>query len=418
MTIKDHKPRADKALKESEVCVKGLKVNIRQYAIDNGICWTTAKKRLEGKCSRKPRVFKGKGKLDSFKDVIDFKVENWNCSATSIFWLIKDKGFTGSLSLVIKYVKKKKDLIIKAAVLRVESTPGLQGQTDWKESMTLVSRGGESFTINIFLFILSYSKYKYIELTIDRRQETLFNCMVNCFRYLGGVPEEIWFDNMKTVVDYHDINTNRVDFNVKFAQFAKDAQFNPIACRPYRPCTKGIVENLAKIMDRLKAYNMEFDDYDDLGKIVVKLNKQLNEEEVCQATGKTPSDKFLNEEKEYLNQRVNLDQFDYKPPRQVRKVSGESMVNYDGKKYSVPTAYLKQLVEIEATDDDSLHIYYNGEEIRTHKLSNQRFNYNYDDLKEIVAANYKSYSEEQVEEATLRRLKGYDFLLRGGSNND
>ena len=138
MTIKDHKPRADKALKDSEVCVKGLKVNIRQYAIDNGICWTTAKKRLEGKCSRKPRIFKGKGKLDSFKDVIDFKVENWNCSATSIFWLIKDKGFTGSLSLVIKYVKKKKDLIIKAAVLRVESTPGLQGQTDWKESMTLV----------------------------------------------------------------------------------------------------------------------------------------------------------------------------------------------------------------------------------------------------------------------------------------
>lgn len=127
--------------------------------------------------------------------------------------------------------------LLKIATIRVETTPGLQGQVDWKESLTLISRGGDKYTINIFLFILSYSKYKYIELTINRVQSTLFRCMTNCFKTLEGVPEEIWFDNMKTVVDEHDINTNKVKFNAKFSEFAKNMMFTPIACKPLRPCT-------------------------------------------------------------------------------------------------------------------------------------------------------------------------------------
>ena len=58
-----------------------------------------------------------------------------------------------------------------------------------------------------------------------------------------------------------NINTNKVYFNQRFAEFAKDCMFKPLACKPFRPCTKGLVENLAKIMDRLKVYNEEFDTY-------------------------------------------------------------------------------------------------------------------------------------------------------------
>ena len=42
---------------------------------------------------------------------------------------------------------------------------------------------------------------KYIELTIDQTQSTLFRCMTNAFRYFEGITEEILFDNMKTIVD-------------------------------------------------------------------------------------------------------------------------------------------------------------------------------------------------------------------------
>ena len=393
-----------------EVKVKDMKLNISQIARDQGVSWPTAKKIALGQTQRKPRQFKGVSKLEPYKETIDYKLETYQCSAVSLYNLIKDKGYTGSQSLVTKYVKETKEDLLRKATIRVETTPGLQGQVDWKESLTLVSKSGENYTINIFLFILSYSKYKYIELTINRTQKTLFRCMTNCFKELGGVPEEIWFDNMKTVVDEHDINTNKVKFNAKFSEFAKNMMFTPIACKPYRPCTKGLVENVAKIMNRLKAYNEEFEDYDELNKIVKDLNYKLNNNEKSQATGQYPSVLFEEKEKEYLT-KVNLGQFEFED-LPIRKVSTESMINVKNNKYSVPVEYLGEFVQIE-TKDNQLHIYYNDELIRQHKLENEthKFIYNESDLKEIIKSNYPSYSDNQIEAMANQRLKGFDILL-------
>lgn len=394
-----------------EVIVKDMKLNISQIARDQGISWPTAKKIALGETDRKTRIFKGVSKLEPYKETIDYKLETYQCSAVALYNLIKDKGYTGSQSLVTKYVKEKKEDFLKKATIRVETTPGLQGQVDWKESLSLISRHGEKYTVNIFLFILSYSKYKYIELTINRTQPTLFRCMINCFKALGGVPEEIWFDNMKTVVDEHDINTNKVKFNARFYEFSKNMMFTPIACKNFRPCTKGRVENLAKIMDRLKAYNEEFEDFDDLEKIVKDLNYKLNNLEISQATGQYPAVLFEEKEKEYLS-KVNLTQFDYSSSRQVRKVSNESMINVNNNKYSVPVEYLGELVEIQITDNQ-LYIYYNDELIRQHKLENKNYQiiYHKSDVKQIIQSNYPSYSESQIEAMANQRLEGFDILL-------
>ena len=66
--------------------------------------------------------------------------------------------------------------------------------------------------------------------------------MIAAFKYYGGVPHEILFDNMKTVVDHAKSSFAKTVFNDKFEVFAKDMGFTPIACRPYRPQTKGYVK--------------------------------------------------------------------------------------------------------------------------------------------------------------------------------
>ena len=53
----------------------------------------------------------------------------------------------------------------------------------------------------------------------------------------------------------------------------------------------GKVENLAKIMDRLKAYNNEFDSIYDLYAIIENLNIELNNE-IVQGLGQTPNERF------------------------------------------------------------------------------------------------------------------------------
>lgn len=65
---------------------------------------------------------------------------------------------------------------------------------------------------------------------------------------------------MKTIVDRAKSDFSEVVINLAAMQFSKDVGFKIVTCRPYRPETKGKVETLAKIMNRLKAFDYEFDD--------------------------------------------------------------------------------------------------------------------------------------------------------------
>lgn len=108
--------------------------------------------------------------------------------------------------------------------------------------------------------VLGYSRMKYLELTFEKKQDTLFMWLNDAFYLTGGVPREIWFDNMKTVVNYAKSQYKKVVFHDTFYAFSKDASFQPIACRPFRPQKKGMVEALARTCERLGITNGEFDD--------------------------------------------------------------------------------------------------------------------------------------------------------------
>lgn len=99
--------------------------------------------------------------------------------------------------------------------------------------MSIRTKSGETLKVNIFLIVLGFSRLKYICLTSDRTQETLFRYLMNAFDFFGGVPQEILFDNMKTVVNHSKSTFTKVELNQTFKYFASDAGFKPITCRPY-----------------------------------------------------------------------------------------------------------------------------------------------------------------------------------------
>lgn len=81
-------------------------------------------------------------------------------------------------------------------------------------------------------------------------------------------------------------------------QLGNDIGFQPILYQSRRPKTKGTVENLAKLCDRLLSYNNEFDTLDDLIKIVNKFNEEYGKEK-SQAHNKIVNEVF-EDEKKYL----------------------------------------------------------------------------------------------------------------------
>ncbi|MBW9371554.1 transposase, partial [Escherichia coli] len=64
-------------------------------------------------------------------------------------------------------------------------------------------RNGRS-PLHVFVAVLGYSRMLYIEFTDNMRYDTLETCHRNAFRFFGGVPREVLYDNMKTVVLQRD----------------------------------------------------------------------------------------------------------------------------------------------------------------------------------------------------------------------
>lgn len=348
--------------------------------------------------------------IDDYTEIIADKL-SLGCSSTAIYHFIKRKGYTGSERTVRRYCRNIREDKVEKATVRIETTPGLSAQVDWKEEVKLALKSGEIITCNIFLYVLGYSRMKYLEVTFDRSQKTLFSCLTQAFQETGGVPQEIWFDNMKTVVNRSKSQFTKVVFNETFRQYSKDAGFKPIACRPFRPQTKGKVEALARTMERLKVYNYELDDKFEFCSEATILMDQLNYEEISQATYERPVDRWSIEKPKL--KEVDLDQllsYSVDEKMAMRKVSIESMVQYKQRKYSVPIHYIGQNVLLEE-DDGYLNIYHNGDLIREHVISEKLLNYEREDYIKILQSDvFKNLKDEELEHFVDENLKAYDEL--------
>ena len=384
-----------------------IKPNFAELARRYDCDYRTVKKAYEQTDNQTDRKVR-KSKLDDYKQIISDKLE-LGCSFSSIYHFIKKKGYQGKYSILRDYCRKTKNEYEKKATIRFETTPGLQAQIDWKEEMKLLNRNGEIYTINIFCMVLGYSRMKFWKLTLDRNQDTLIEAIMDGLKYFGGVPKEILFDNMKTVVDHSKSNYHDVVINETFYQFSKDMGFEIVTCRPYRPQTKGKVENLAKFTSRIEPYNKEFDTIDELNDIVNEVNKDINME-VSQATGEVPAER-MNKEKEYLLKLPNQDLMsDYLTKPITRTVTKESMITYRNCKYSLDPQYIGKIVNIEIAQDN-INIIYKEKIIATHKLSDRKFNYQKDHMIKILKSDaYKFKTDDEIEKIAEKNLKLYDKL--------
>jgi transposase len=348
--------------------------------------------------------------LDDYKPTIMEKVDTYGASAMAVFKFIQKKGYSGGYLTVNNFVRRHKNDEMQKATIRFETSPGLQAQVDWKEKITMVNQHGKIFLVNIFLIILGYSRLKFTRLTADKRQNTLFECMFEAFRYFQGIPHEILFDNMKTVVNRQKSTFKNVVLNDTFKAFAQDSGFEILTCRAYRAKTKGKVETLAKLVDRLKVYNGEFDTFEELEKIVEMFNKDINNE-ISQATNEKPFDRF-EKEKEYLRQLPMMDLLlSYFHHEKEYKVYKDSMINYKGQKYSVPTRFIAKHVNVYEIDD-VIKIYYTEDLIASHSKSEKFLNYRKDHAIEILKSDaLKGWDDSSIEDFIENNLRKMDIIL-------
>ena len=193
-------------------------------------------------------------------------------------------------------------------------------------------------------------------------------------------------------------------------QLGSDIGFTPILCQSRRPKTKGTVENLAKLCDRLLSYNNEFETLDDLIKIVNKFNEECGKEK-SQAHNKIVNEVF-EDEKKYLIPLSNKNILErYKQTVEYRKVTQDSMIVYRGNRYSVPTRFIGSYLGIRIIDNQ-VNIYDNTELVRCHMISKNNLNYNDKDKIEILKSDllFGLNDDEIKNKIENTDLQVYDFL--------
>ena len=380
----------------------------RQYDVDPRTVKAAYVRAQSGEVAVVRERQKRRSKLDGYRDIIEDKYTA-GCSARSIYDFIVEKGFTGKYTIVKDYCRRFRRTQAKKATIRVEHTIGLSAQVDWKERVTMTDRNGVPHTFSIFLYVLPYSKFKFLKLTLDQKQDTLFKCLFETFKVTGGIPKEIWFDNMSTVIDHKLSDFHHHRFNERFLSFSHDAGFHPVACRPFRPQTKGCVEALARTMERLKPYDGKFSTVNDLNDIVNRLAERLNHEK-SQSNNQKPIELWTKEKEHFRS--LNYDLTRYFDSVQTRKVSRDSMIRFQNHQYSVSPNYIGKEVEIKpTTDGKAIHIFYQGIEIQKHELTNKQFNYDPRDKHAILKSDLMAdKTDEEINQYMLNNLSIYDQI--------
>lgn len=384
-----------------------MQPNYASLARQHGLDWRTIKKYHNG-YEGKPLHHNKSSCLDKYQELIKDKVNLPGSTIKGTYKFIKDRDDAiGTYSNFKKYVKKRnlqKTKIDDSIHPRFETEYGYQLQFDWKEDIKLTSKSKVEFEFNIFSATLCASRLHFFCYSKTKTREDVEHCLVETFRFIGGVPKEILTDNMTSIV-----NTSTKSFVNEFKSFAKDMNTTPKNCKVRTPETKGKVESSNRFMSWLVPYNNEFETEEDLIAIIKKITLEVNKEK--NATTGVPPLLLFEKEKEYLQPLPHKEILDsYLFDVKTATVSNGFLVYYQGSEYSVPSEFINKTVKLRVIEN-KLHIYYNNDLIASHEILNKKISYTEEHYKEGLAKKF-NVSIDDVEEMALKNLENLNRLTK------
>ena len=172
---------------------------------------------------------------------------------------------------------------------------------------------------------------RFAEFTLQIDVFTLIQCHLNAFQYFGGYPQEILYDNMKQIVIDRKPVSSDSTWNPKFEDFFKHYGFIPRLCRPYRPQTKGKIENMVKFVKKDFFMGGNFNSFSDLNSQLQQWLLRVNST-IQGTTHEIPIERLKIE---CLNQIDGVLPYEI-VKEESRKISKDAFLSYLGNGYSVP----------------------------------------------------------------------------------
>src|SRR5437867_8503225 len=192
-----------------------------------------------GEPPRYRRASRG-SQLDRFEPVLRRLVDEWpQIKAPRTTEILREYGYAGSVDVVRRRLRALRPASVRPAQ-RTGYRPGQVLQLDWAEMPTRPWLAGRERRVYALVASLPYSGAQTAFFSLEMTLEAFLEGHVRAFEWLGGVPRECVYDNLRSVVARRE--GNEVIWNRRFLHLRGHYGFHAHPCTPATPREKGSVE--------------------------------------------------------------------------------------------------------------------------------------------------------------------------------
>lgn len=255
---------------------------------------------------------------------------------TQIYERLIQRGIKISYPSVTLFTKALRPTKNHRAYFPLHFMPAEEGQVDW-----FFVNHPKLGMLSGFDLILSYSRYLYAELFLRNSFEFFIQGHLNAFSFFNGLPFNLRYDNLKSVV----LKRTPLQLNPAFLEFAHHFRFVIRVCNPASGNGKGRVERVIRSM-RDTFFNLNTEDCT-LEAINLGLRNWIIHKNNTQhrSTQKIPSEMLKEESLKALPQTPWHNVLVHEP----KTVSKTADITFDTNQYSVPESFVRKSICLHST---------------------------------------------------------------------
>jgi len=258
---------------------------------------------------------------------------------------------------------------VSGATSRVGHKAGRSIEVDWSgPTMQLLdSTTGEISRVYLFVGCLPFSRYAFVEATLDMWQESWLRAHNAMFMFFGGSAPRLVPDNLKTGVISHP-REGEVVLNDAYREMAAHYSAAVLPGRPRAPKDKASVENTVSHVATWVIAGLRHERFTSLPQLRARIYEQIesyNRQPFQKRDGSRLS-VFITEEKP-LMQPLPAVPFEISTWAYKRKVNKNAHVVWARNFYSVPFSHIGANVDLRITET-MLEVYRRDERLTCHLL--------------------------------------------------
>lgn len=259
--------------------------------------------------------------------------------------ILREHGYEGSVDLVKRRLRQ-----LRPQAERPTQRTGYRRaqvmQFDWAEMPTRPKVAGRERRVYAVVASLPYSGAQSVHFSLEMTQESFLEGHVRAFEWLGGVPRECVYDNLRSVVARRE--GSDVRWAERFTHLRGHYAFHATACTPATPREKGSVEAAVRYLQTGFWPLRRFSDLAELEGQYSQWRDDVANARI-HATGRFPVSERLEAEREAAR-ALPPERF-YFAYRRTSRVPFDGYLRFRDSHYRAPASLVQERVELHADRD-------------------------------------------------------------------